>query len=612
MPPLDRDGTTPSTTYTALRSLSPSLSPGNCGGRRFSASDAAGLFASSRSPSAMSPRRGDRASNASEIGGSSSSCGDGGGGGGGEGEENHNSLKTVAQRIRVATKMNTSNLPPGRRVSKKDDKEATFQARVEREMLLYTSVQRQEEVDLDHKGRLQRLLCCNRKDDGTLQPERLRRRIEMATAAAVELEEDMAKMSKAAGEKKLFENASAESLNHLERKVFLKSRLLEDDEDPEPVPRWQSQLAWAFVVAYICGLAFYVCLFGAREGASTCDAWMIAFFLAFLQDVLIFAPLKLAFIYIFVPSLMRRRLSPNMFERIPRYAATIQVARRRPDLQVSRLILEGRIPQGHRYARYIPPVLTVGWGDCAVVALFTALAVLFALPEQAQGFVLDTTIAGSLGLATIGGGRVYARAPWGLAPLLLGLVVFMGIAVYRHNQQIKAEDAARLAQQATARDPEAGITNESATIGANEVSSPPLPPPSRGLLVDTDEQDPVAGRGRHHSTGSGVGGDAASGGANDGACGDTGGCGRSAGNDGGGGNGVGGNDGTKHCQEDSEDATAPPMGSGEGTAGADDKPGDRIDSIIRTEKDRALPPDCTFSSTELFPDTETSIFCPER
>jgi len=53
------------------------------------------------------------------------------------------------------------------------------------------------------------------------------------------------------------------------------------------------------------------------------------------QDVLLLIPLKLAFVFLLLPSLMRHRMSSDMFKRIPRHAASVQVARRHPDLQAS-------------------------------------------------------------------------------------------------------------------------------------------------------------------------------------------------------------------------------------------------------------------------------------
>lgn len=52
------------------------------------------------------------------------------------------------------------------------------------------------------------------------------------------------------------------------------------------------------------------------------------------QDMLILVPLKLALFYLLLPSMMRHRMRSEMFTRIPRHAPSVQIARRRPDLQV--------------------------------------------------------------------------------------------------------------------------------------------------------------------------------------------------------------------------------------------------------------------------------------
>ena len=50
--------------------------------------------------------------------------------------------------------------------------------------------------------------------------------------------------------------------------------------------------------------------------------------------MLFLIPFKLAFVFLLLPSLMRHRMRPDMFTRIPRHAASVQVARRHPELQV--------------------------------------------------------------------------------------------------------------------------------------------------------------------------------------------------------------------------------------------------------------------------------------
>lgn len=83
----------------------------------------------------------------------------------------------------------------------------------------------------------------------------------------------------------LFEVAEADSLGHLERQVFLKSRILDFDMEDRlsPVSACTKCLAWLFVAIYAAGLAFYVCLFAVKAGRETAMQWMISFWIALFE-----------------------------------------------------------------------------------------------------------------------------------------------------------------------------------------------------------------------------------------------------------------------------------------------------------------------------------------
>lgn len=83
----------------------------------------------------------------------------------------------------------------------------------------------------------------------------------------------------------LFERAEADSLNHLERKVFLKTRILDygEEDNLTPVSVYAKYLAWLTVVAYAVGMSFYVCLFAVKAGRATSVQWMISFWVAFAE-----------------------------------------------------------------------------------------------------------------------------------------------------------------------------------------------------------------------------------------------------------------------------------------------------------------------------------------
>lgn len=83
----------------------------------------------------------------------------------------------------------------------------------------------------------------------------------------------------------LFERAEADSLTHLERAVFRKSRILNYGEEDaiSPVSAWAKYLAWLCIVTYAVGMAFYVCLFAVKAGKATSIQWMISFWVAFAE-----------------------------------------------------------------------------------------------------------------------------------------------------------------------------------------------------------------------------------------------------------------------------------------------------------------------------------------
>ena len=85
----------------------------------------------------------------------------------------------------------------------------------------------------------------------------------------------------------MFERAEADSLSHVERQVFFKSRILDfgEESDLSPVSTCTKLIAWLVVIAYAVGMSFYVCLFAVKAGAATSVQWMISFWLAFCEVI---------------------------------------------------------------------------------------------------------------------------------------------------------------------------------------------------------------------------------------------------------------------------------------------------------------------------------------
>ncbi|CAM9106632.1 unnamed protein product, partial [Laminaria digitata] len=304
--------------------------------------------------------------------------------------------------------------------------------------------------DAEHKkggklNRVWRMMCCGSggcASDASRQA-RLVKRVKSAMGPAIELEKRMGKTSDLHEQEAiLFERAEADSLSHVERQVFFKSRILNygEESDLSPVSLCTKLVAWLVVIAYAVGMSFYVCLFAVKAGESTSAQWMISFWLAFCEDILVLIPLKLAFIYLFLPSLMRHRMRPDMFTRIPKHAPSVQIARRRPDLQVSRLILEGSIPVGSEYEKFIPLFHPEKrWLAWLTGSVFATLALIMLLPDTLQAMVVDVMVAVVVGGGLFGLGKLFPVSLWGFLLFFVVITVLLIGCRYRHRKMVKAE-----------------------------------------------------------------------------------------------------------------------------------------------------------------------------
>ncbi|CAM9347803.1 unnamed protein product, partial [Scytosiphon promiscuus] len=289
------------------------------------------------------------------------------------------------------------------------------------------------------KGMCKVLCCvCGFSEGEERREARLAKTIKRCIGPAMELEDRMAKAGEPqAQEALLFERAEGDSLSFLERQVFLKSRILNyGEEDDVSAISWRTKgLAWLFIVGYAVGLSFYVCLFAVKAGRATSVQWMISFWVAFAEDILLLIPLKLAFVYLFLPSLMRHRMRPDMFTRIPRYAASVQVARRNSHLQVSALILGGNIPAGSEFEKFIPLFSTTSrWYACLTGTVFTTLAIIMLLPDTFQAMVLDILIAVMVGGGIFGLAKLFPVSFWAFVSILMLSSLIMVVLWTNHKR----------------------------------------------------------------------------------------------------------------------------------------------------------------------------------
>ncbi|CAM9866176.1 unnamed protein product, partial [Pylaiella littoralis] len=267
---------------------------------------------------------------------------------------------------------------------------------------------------------------------------RLVKNVTKAMGPAIELEEKMAQANDSKAQASLlFERAEADSLTALERQVFFKSRILNyGDEDQLSGVFWFFKfVAWLVVVVYTLGMSFYVCLFAVKAGRATSVQWMISFWVAFVEDIIFLIPLKLAFVYLLLPSLMRHRMRPDMFTRIPKHATSVQVARRHPEMQVSELILQGRIPAGNDFEKFVPLYNAVSsWYTCMTGVVFTTLAIIIILPDTLQAMVLDVLIAVIVGGGILGLAKLFSTALWGFAIFFVTVLMIAIVLCKNHKR----------------------------------------------------------------------------------------------------------------------------------------------------------------------------------
>ncbi|CBJ25633.1 conserved unknown protein [Ectocarpus siliculosus] len=375
------------------------------------------------------------------------------------------------------------------------EKDATgdFKARLTIEVDLARAAEHRREGKVT---RFWRSLCCGCGfcGDGAKREARLEKKVKRSLGPAISLEKRIAQTGDVdSKEALLFEQAEADSLTYLERQVFFNSRILTygDEDSLSGVPLCIKCLAWLFIVVYAVGLSFYVCLFAVKAGRATSVQWMISFWVAFFEDIFLLVPLKLAFVYLFLPSLMRHRMRSDMFKRIPRHATSVQVARRHPNMEVSGMILQGRIPHGNEFEKFIPLFTARSrWYTCMTGLVFTVLAIIMLLPDTLQAMIKKekklrkarvTQGAYSTGNGMFSGVNVLARGrtAGGRTPNFNtpspGLNIVAGDAGFESDQQSPTMNTVSLARWVSAVKP--GSVQPPQVDQQTE--SPPRPPRAR-------------------------------------------------------------------------------------------------------------------------------------
>ena len=266
------------------------------------------------------------------------------------------------------------------------------------------------------------------------------------------------------------EERSVQKLKHffapqVERNIYFQNRLTFETE-MVPVTKMKKIAGWAAIVLYSVGTAYYICLFGVSKGAETTNMWLTAFVLATLQDVLLYMPLKILFLNVYLPSLISRRLNSISnprdaesfhFSSFMPDSAAVHVAMNHPELDAAKLVLsrDSKEREGNKYlgereveeGANSPMHGRRGGGldrsatqknlmkkvskskeyynkGCNKFGL-TLFAVFLLMPEFVQLSILDVVIPTAIGSFVYGNYQLYKIREWSPYTLNLGLVVFV-------------------------------------------------------------------------------------------------------------------------------------------------------------------------------------------
>ena len=149
----------------------------------------------------------------------------------------------------------------------------------------------------------------------------VRKKVRRDVAIAYRWDQELAQLSGDAVELKMLEFARFEHLSRVERTIYSMNSSLEEEEPPPPV--WFSKKILAVLLVLILVLLpmYYLLLFGFQQGKKTTRAWFIGMVICWLLSALIYEPIGLVIMNVFLPLLIRGKLKtlaePTGLERFP-------------------------------------------------------------------------------------------------------------------------------------------------------------------------------------------------------------------------------------------------------------------------------------------------------
>jgi hypothetical protein len=129
----------------------------------------------------------------------------------------------------------------------------------------------------------------------------------------------------------------------------LRNKLEFEDNELEPIHCMKKCMGYLLLTCYVLATSLYICLFGISNGTQMTKTWLLSFLVADLQDIFLFAPLKIYIMFVYLPSLISKNVSRSQeglfkvkhwYGKIVNENAAVYVALNHPELEASPLVLD--------------------------------------------------------------------------------------------------------------------------------------------------------------------------------------------------------------------------------------------------------------------------------
>jgi len=295
------------------------------------------------------------------------------------------------------------------------------------------------------RERIQRYLCYFFQDP--LAEKNQLAEVQKHVMLSIYLEESLQSMGLAEKNAILLGAAQMDYLSFTERRILERIHDNEEEEEEEETrikyyPKWIVIVGWSIICGYIILLSYYILLFGVRFGSKTVNMWLESFFLGFFHDCLLFLPLKIYVIYKVLPWVLTGKLEIHRIQNMPSYCASLQVARRMPNLTASKILLEHHLPGGndplHRFFSDSSSKL-FNWTHSFAILVLTFVVI---FPYDLQDMIIETSVNTVYSHTLLGTIQVLERSKVGASFLIifiLGSVLAYAVLKFKKRKQRKKD-----------------------------------------------------------------------------------------------------------------------------------------------------------------------------